>query len=137
MVLFLACWLPFHVSNLLLRVHWMTLQDIPAWAIGLIHILVVIYPSLSPCIFAFRCKRLQRELRRMMRRRNSGGIHSDLPPRSCRRAKNTQHLRASIRKFSLRRKTVQKSMNLKRVEEEGKCSQVPCLSTVQDSALAI
>ena len=59
--------MPFHVTNLLLRVQMITIQDLPQWFICVIHVLVVVYPSLSPCIFAFRCKKLQRELKKMMK----------------------------------------------------------------------
>lgn len=99
----------------------MTLDDLPKWSIGLIHIMVVIYPSLSPCIFAFRCKKLQRELRRMMRRTSTNSASSDLPPLSS--VKNQRQLRASLRKFHLKRKPLHHSTSanvLKKVEEEVK-----------------
>lgn len=105
-VLFLACWLPFHVYNLLFRIQWMSLEDVPSWLIGMIHILVVIYPSLSPCIFAFRCKRLQRELRKMMRKTSqleNGQI--------------LQSRRKTVTKFKLKPKTLNE---LKIVNEEVK-----------------
>ena len=86
-VLILTCWLPFHVENLLLRLEVLTSPDVPKWLRCLTHILVAIYPSLSPCLFAFRCKKLQRELRRTLRRRRT-----DL---------NEDFRRKAIRKFPL------------------------------------
>ena len=74
-MLILACWLPFHLENLLLRLQIIQSEDVPKWLRCLTHLLVVIYPSLSPCLFAFRCKKLQRELRRTLRRRSR---HPDL-----------------------------------------------------------
>ena len=92
-VLFLACWMPFHVTNLLLRVHWITIHDLPPWFLCLIHVLVVVYPSLSPCIFAFRCKKLQRELRKMMGSKTSTAGLPALSPKSSR---NTDFSRFSL-----------------------------------------
>ena len=68
-VLILGCWLPFHLENLLLRLQIIQSSDVPKWLRCLTHLLVVIYPSLSPCLFAFRCKKLQRELRRTLQSR--------------------------------------------------------------------
>ena len=52
-------------------------KDLPQWFICLVHILVVVYPSLSPCIFAFRCKKLQRELKKMVN--NERKFSANLP----------------------------------------------------------
>ena len=86
-VLILTCWLPFHVENLLLRLNIISTEDLTIWLRCLTHILVAIYPTLSPCLFAFRCKKLQRELRRTLRRRRT-----DL---------NEDFRRKAIRKFPL------------------------------------
>ena len=52
-------------------------KDLPQWFICLVHILIVVYPSLSPCIFAFRCKKLQRELKKMVN--NERKFSANLP----------------------------------------------------------
>ena len=87
MVLFLTCWLPFHVIFLLLKVHWLSFTELPEWSLCLIQVLVVVYPSLSPCIFAFRCKKLQRELKRMLRKNAAAAkINADLPTNTRKRS---------------------------------------------------
>ena len=92
-MLILACWLPFHLENLLLRLQIINSEDVPKWLRCLTHLLVVIYPSLSPCLFAFRCKKLQRELRRTLRRRSR---HPDLSSYN-----REEFRRRAIRKFPL------------------------------------
>ena len=84
-VLILTCWLPFHVENLLLRLEVLTSPDVPKWLRCLTHVLVAIYPSLSPCLFAFRCKKLQRELRRTLRRRRPDFSNEDFRRKAIRK----------------------------------------------------
>ena len=94
-VLILGCWLPFHLENLLLRLQIIQSSDVPKWLRCLTHLLVVIYPSLSPCLFAFRCKKLQRELRRTLRSRRRHH-HPELSSYN-----REEFRRKAIRKFPL------------------------------------
>jgi len=94
-VLILGCWLPFHLENLLLRLQIIQSSDVPKWLRCLTHLLVVIYPSLSPCLFAFRCKKLQRELRRTLQSRRRHH-HPELSSYN-----REEFRRKAIRKFPL------------------------------------
>ena len=64
-VLVLTCWFPFYTSILVLRMGFFNSKNWPQWMKCLTYLLVATYPSLSPCVFAFRCKKLQLELQRM------------------------------------------------------------------------
>ena len=64
-VLVLTCWFPFYTTLLVLRVGLFNSKTWPNWMKYSTHLLVAVYPSLSPCVFAFRCKKLQKELRKM------------------------------------------------------------------------
>lgn len=71
-VLVLVCWLPHHISLLLLSTKHTLSAGVPLWTRSVTHVLVVLYPVLSPCVFAYRCKRLQKELKRLFYGRGSG-----------------------------------------------------------------
>ena len=124
MVLILASWLPFHIENLLLRLDLIQSKDVPKVLRCITHILVAIYPSLSPCLFAFRCKKLQRELRRTLRRRRTELLNEDFR-------------RKAIRKFPLERVKMNiDSQVTKNVLVEPRKSLSPPTSSTTDKSLS-
>ena len=125
MVLFLTCWLPFHVIFLLLKVHWLSFTELPEWSLCLIQVLVVVYPSLSPCIFAFRCKKLQRELKRMLRKNAAAAkINADLPTNTRKRSsfRPPEFTKMTLKKPNITRHSSLAVSSIPRDMNQNKCS---------------
>ena len=72
-VLVLVCWLPYFVFTLLLRSQYLPFLEgrCTIWGKGLVYIFMGLYSVLSPGVFAYRCKSLQRELKKFCLSRSS------------------------------------------------------------------
>merc|ERR1719238_1691842 len=63
------CWLPYFLATLLTKFNYQPAVEYSreTWWHGSIFIMIALYTVLSPCVFAFRCKRLHRRVKKYYR----------------------------------------------------------------------